>query len=226
MKILPLVPARGGSKGVKNKNIKGLSGKPLLSWTIQSVQASSLGDVYVSTDNSEIAAEARKMGAQVIDRPPHLASDEARSLDVILHALENTNRENFDAVMLLQPTSPFRAARDIDDAVQSYINAVPKADSLVSVTDIGGAHPARMRKIVNGLLQTPEYARGLEGVPRQELDKLYILNGAIYLTSVETLRSRSLTGSRSIPHIMPAARSINIDTEFDFYLAEQIAAKK
>lgn len=221
MKILGLVPARGGSKGVKRKNLRHLRNKSLLSWTLDCAKRSMLKDIYVTSDDSEITRAARDAGVPTISRPASLADDQAKSIDVVQHALETLHDRNFDAVMLLQPTSPFRSSEDIDEAMRIF--KTKNADSLVSVNDVGGSHPSRMRYLEDGLLKQPEYALGLEGVPRQQLNQLYILNGAIYLTRVDTIAQGSFTGEHSIGFVMPPERSINIDTEFDLLVAEQLA---
>ncbi len=138
MKVLGLIPARGGSKSIANKNLVDLGGCPLIKWTIDAASKSSLSRVVVSTENQEIAETCRSLGAEVpFVRPDSLASDDAQSIDVVLHALEALV-EQFDAVMLLQPTSPFRTHDDINLALTMNHDGA----SVISVVPVDGTHPA------------------------------------------------------------------------------------
>jgi CMP-N-acetylneuraminic acid synthetase len=228
MKILGVIPARGGSKGVYKKNIKLLNGKPLIAYTIEAAIDSNLTKVVVSTDDQEIAAVAKSYGAEVpFIRPDHLATDSAKSMPVILHALkfvEQLDEEKYDAVLMLQPTTPFRTTKDINEAIA--ILESTNADSVISVVDVEGHHPARMKFLDNGKLIDPPFCESYENQPRQELQAMYIRNGAIYLTKRDTLLNNSFKGNDCIALIMPASRSVNIDTELDFEYAEFLAAKQ
>ena len=142
--ILGLIPARGGSKGLPRKNIKPLLGKPLIAWTIEQALASRYLDrVVVSTDNKEIAEISKKYGAEVpFMRPKELAEDNAKGIDVVLHAIdwlkENNKRKQYDLMMLLQPTSPLRATEDIDKAIETLF--LKEAKAIVSVCEVAH-HP-------------------------------------------------------------------------------------
>lgn len=224
MRILGIIPARGGSKGVPGKNIKPLAGKPLIVHTIEPALASALTDVIVTTDDEQIASVARAAGAQVpFVRPAHLANDTTKSLDVAIHALQAMEEQNgsYDAAMLLQPTAPFRTVADINEAIR-LLEANPDADSVISVVDVQGHHPARMKYIVNGILVDPPFAEAHENQNRQELTPMYIRNGAIYLTKRETLLQHSYKGKMCLALLMPEQRSANIDTLNDFEEAEWI----
>ena len=225
MNILGIIPARGGSKGVIGKNQKILSGKPLIQYTIETALLSNLSDVIVSTDDENIAAISRALGIKVpFIRPAEFASDNAESIDVAIHALEFMQEKkfkNYDAVMLLQPTTPFRRFEDINNAIDLLINS-NDADSVISVVDVEGHHPARMKYISDGILIDPPYCEKVENQNRQELDKMYIRNGAIYLTKSDVILNRSYKGNKCMALLMPNSRSINIDTETDFKLAEWI----
>jgi len=169
MKILGIIPARGGSKGVPGKNIKHLAGKPLISFSIDAAKDSSLSKVIVSTDDEQIAAVARELGADVpFLRPDFLASDTAKSLDVSRHALltmEKSDNLQYDAIMLLQPTTPFRTTEDINQAIELLI-ANPDADSVISVVDVQGHHPARMKYLESGILIDPPFCEAYENQNR------------------------------------------------------------
>lgn len=215
MRVLGLIPARGGSKSIPRKNLVDLGGLPLIQWTIQAALGSSLTRVVVSTDSEEIATVSQSLGAEVpFIRPIELSSDSTLSIDVALHALDVLDEE-FDAVMLLQPTSPFRTPSDIDSA----INIIDGASSVISVVPVDGTHPARMKFIENGLLIDPPFAETTENMPRQELRPMFIRNGAIYLTRTPEIRNRTFKGSLSRALVMSKERSINIDSFFELAIA-------
>lgn len=218
MKILGLIPARGGSQTVKRKNMIDLGGVPLIEWTIKTAQASSLSRVIVSTDNQEIADFSKKIGCEVpFIRPGELATSSALAIDVVNHALDVLGEE-FDAVMMLQPTTPFRIKEDIEESIR----IIQDASSVISVVAVDGAHPARMKYIEEGLLIDPPFAEEIENMPRQELRKVFIRNGAIYLTKVPYLREMTFKGPKSVALIMPSERSVNIDSEFDLVVARAV----
>lgn len=223
MKVLGIIPARGGSKGVPGKNIKHLAGKPLIAYSIDAAKDSGLSKLIVSTDDEQIADVARGLGADVpFLRPDFLASDTAKSLDVSRHALltmERSDNVQYDAIMLLQPTTPFRTTEDINQAIELLL-ANPDADSVISVVDVQGHHPARVKYLEEGILIDPPFCEAYENQNRQELRPMYIRNGAIYLTKRDTLLNNSYKGNKCLGLVMSRARSSNIDTLFDFKLAE------
>ena len=222
MKVLGLIPARGGSKGVPGKNLRRIGGMTLVEWTTRSALTSSLDRLVISTDSQEIADEARRVGADVpFIRPNELAQDSSLTIDVVQHALDEL-KGDWDAVMILQPTSPFRTASDIDKCIEMLVDSA--ADSVISVTPVGDHHPARMKFIENGFLIDPPFSEDVEGRPRQTLQSLFLRNGAIYLTRVEVVNGGSIKGTRSIAYVMPEERSVNIDTEFDLMVAEAISS--
>lgn len=215
MKVLGLIPARGGSKSIVNKNMVDLGGYPLIKWTIDAAIKSSLSRVVVSTDDKDIADACRNLGVEVpFVRPDSLANDDAQSIDVVLHALDALD-EQFDAVMLLQPTSPFRTHEDINMALTMNHDG----SSVISVVPVDGTHPARMKFIEDGLLVDPPFVEEVENMPRQNLRPMYIRNGAIYLTTVSDLKSRTFKGSKSRALVMSKERSLNIDSQFDLLVA-------
>lgn len=220
MKVLGIIPARGGSKAIPRKNLVILGGKPLIAWTCESAMRSNLDRVIVSTDDEQIAALAISLGVDVpFRRPAELSGDSSATIDAVLHALRTID-EKFDAVMVLQPTSPFRTTQDINECISLLEECT--ADSVISVVDVGGHHPARMKYLNQGLLVDPPFVESRENQPRQELQPMYIRNGAVYLTRTETLQQGSFKGSRSAAHIMPVERSINIDEPFDLIIAEAV----
>ncbi len=223
MKILGIIPARGGSKGVPGKNIKLLAGKPLIHYSIEAAIQSGLLDVIVSTDDQSIIDSAKEAGAKVpFIRPQELATDTAQSIDVAIHALlqmERIENVQYDTIMLLQPTAPFRQASDIVACVD-LLNSHQEADSVISVVDVNAHHPARMKFIEHGFLIDPPFCETYENQNRQELTPMYIRNGAIYLTRRNTILKKSYKGDKCLAYVMPEMRSANIDTLHDFELAE------
>lgn len=223
MRILGLIPARGGSKGVPRKNIRPLAGKPLLAWSIEAALASAqLAQVVVSTEDEEIAAAAKQHSAQVpFMRPAELASDAASSLDTVIHAVETLGADQFDAVCLLQPTVPFRAAGAIDAAIERF--SASGADSLVSVRPIPHQYNPHWALVPTENEQHLQIATGEAELisRRQELPPAYYRDGSIYLTKTTVLlQQRSLYGASMAYLVNDSAPNINIDTEADWQAAE------
>jgi len=224
-RVLGIVPARGGSKAIHRKNIVVVAGKPLIAYTIQAaLSADHIDRVIVSTDSQEIAKVARAYGAEVpFLRPPELARDDTPGIVPILHAinwLDEHEGYRPDHVMVLQPTSPFRTAADIEAVIQ--LARERQADAVVSVCPVH-RHPYWMKKITeDGRLTdflTTDYAYAC----RQELPSVYALNGAIYLVRRDVLLKRqTFYTERTYAYVMPPERSLDIDTPWDLYLAELI----
>jgi CMP-N-acetylneuraminic acid synthetase len=222
LKVLGIIPARGGSKGIPSKNIKELDGMPLIAYTIRAAISSNLTHVIVSTDSQTIADIAIRYGANVpFLRPDNLATDTASSMPVAIHGLlemEKLYECQYDAVMLLQPTTPFRTTEDINSAISLLIEK--DTDSVISVVDVGGTHPARMKYLREGLLIDPPFCEEKENQNRQELEPMFIRNGAIYLSKRNVLLKGTYKGDSCAALIMSNKRSVNIDTIFDFEYAE------
>jgi CMP-N,N'-diacetyllegionaminic acid synthase len=227
LRVLGIIPARGGSKGLPGKNIKLLNGIPLIAYTIKEAIKSKLEECIVTTDSEEIASISRLYGGNIpFIRPIEIATDNASSIDVVLHALnfmkEHKNKE-YDAIMLLQPTTPFRDSEDINQALDLLIKS--DADSVISVTSVGGTHPARMKFIKDGNLIDPPFVEEFEGQNRQELKPMFIRNGGIYLTRINTIKNGSFKGDISKAYVMPEKKSVNIDNIDDFEFAEWLMTK-
>lgn len=227
MKVLGVITARGGSKGLPRKNIRELHGKPLIEYTIQT--ALSAADLFhrviVSTDDEEIAEIARRAGADVpFMRPQHLASDEAPTLHVLQHAIEYIEKNEgvaIDWVLVLQPTSPLRTREDIESAI--CLAEAGDCDTVVSVRKIINCHPFKMKKIdaQGGLVSFIDGC--VEPFRRQDLTPdAYQRNGAIYLLRRDRLSENRLYGDQVRAYVMPDERSVDIDTLMDFRLAEVI----
>jgi CMP-N,N'-diacetyllegionaminic acid synthase len=228
-KILAVIPARGGSKGIPNKNMRLLAGKPLVQHTIEFCQSCGLFDkIVVSTDSVEIADLSASLGLPVpFMRSSVLATDDALSVDVVIDAhnriVEQSPSLCFDYVALLQPTSPFRKLDSFAEAI-AILQSDSSLDGVVSVCDVGGDHPFRMKRIVgNRLINFVD--QGFEDMrPRQVLPKVYIRNGSLYLIKTSVLiKARSLVGEVTGAVCMGEKESINIDNELDFRLAELVS---
>jgi CMP-N-acetylneuraminic acid synthetase len=223
--VLGLIPARGGSKGVPGKNIRGLCGRPLLAYTVEAARgARYFDDLIVSTDSPEISEVARSLGVEVpFIRPIELATDTAKALGVIQHALrfmEDARRRTYDLVVYLEPPNPLRIPEDIDLCLELFEKHLP--DSVVSVQEANQFHPILMKKVVDGLLR-PIWKEEPEGVPRQLYEPTaYMRNGAVYVFRRERILAGELYGDDVVPYVMPVERSVCIDDMLDWHVAEAL----
>jgi CMP-N-acetylneuraminic acid synthetase len=226
--ILAIIPARGGSKRLPRKNILPLAGKPLINYSIEAAKSiSSIARVVISTDCEEIANTAQAAGGGVpFLRPASLSSDTSSSVDVVRHALEHFKSigENFDYVLLLQPTSPLRTAAHIQGAID--LLATKKADSVISVCEC--EHSPLWTNTLDDSLSLENFIpKNVKNMRSQDLPQYYRLNGAIYLTKVEQfLHEGVLMSGNSVAFKMDSHSSIDIDTKLDFMLAEAILRDK
>ena len=222
MKKIALIPARGGSKGIQRKNIKFFNNKPLIYWTIKTALESNYIDrVIVSTEDEEIADIARSFSAEVpFMRPSSLAEDYSASIDVVLHAIQNIS--DVSDVLLLQPTSPLRRKYDIDQIFE--IRSKFESDSAVSIS-LSKEHIELYFKLDSGNKLNPLNSH-LKLAPRQEYEKYYTLNGALYLSTLESLLgNKSFISPNTIGYVMPPEYSIDIDTKLDWEIAELFMSK-
>lgn len=223
LKIIGVIPARGGSKGIPGKNIKLLAGKPLIAYSIEAAQKSKmLTRCIVSTDDEKIKDVALSFGGNIpFMRPAELATDTALAIPTIQHAVSECERlysETYDYIVMLQPTAPLRTEKDIDHALSQLVDT--KSDGVISVVDVDNWHPMKM-KVFNGDRLVDYEKPPLENPPRQLLPKVYIVNGAIYATKRSIfMKNNTFQGSVCTGYIMPPERSVNIDTEIDFLAAE------
>lgn len=224
-RILALIPARGGSKGIKNKNIREVGGKPLIAYSIASaLESSCFEDVVISTDSADIAAIAEKYGAQVpFMRPAILAEDISKTEDAIVHAVETLakNGKHYDILVLLQPTSPLRDSQDILDAVNLFIDR--KISSLASVTPVI-EHPLFMRTAdetgrMKRILDLPSNVR------RQDLDPYYIVNGAIYINHIKDITPSWAANDNEYAFVMSKEHSLDINEMSDLKMAERLLSE-
>lgn len=213
-RVLALIPARGGSKGLPGKNILSVAGRPLLAWSVDAARASRCVDrVVLSSDDNAIMAAARACGCDVpFVRPAALASDTATTIDVVMHALDAL--PGYELIVLLQPTSPQRTANDIDSACERL--AASGAPACVSVCLVDQS-PYWMYRLGEGQGLVPVIEPPPGVTRRQDLPPVYALNGAVYVADAAWLRqTRAFVTRETVAHVMPAERSIDIDTIADF----------
>ncbi len=217
-KILAIIPARGGSKRLSNKNLKSLAGYPLIYWTISEAKKSKYIDkLIVSTENNEIAKISIKYGAEVpFMRPDELATDESGTFEVLNHAI-NEIKDKYDYILLLQPTSPLREVKDIDEFIEK---AVDSAKSMISVCQVNHS-PLWSNTLPDDLSMANFIRKEIIGKRSQDLPSYYRINGAIYIAPISKfLENRGFLGSETMAYIMDRENSIDIDTIEDFELAE------
>lgn len=224
MRNLAIIPARRGSKGLKNKNIRLLNGKPLMAYTIEAALDSSCFDrIVVSTDSEVYAKIAEEYGAEVpFLRPEHLSGDEASTNDVVIDLLVKLKKKGneFDYLMILQPTSPLRTSEDIKKAIN--LMKEKNANAVVSLCEVDhsplytGQVPEDLR--IDGFIK-PDI-----GDRRQDLQKYYRLNGAIYLAKVDYfMKYQNLYHKKCYAYLMDKKRSVDVDDEVDFVFADTLS---
>ena len=225
--ILAFIPARAGSRGLRHKNTRSFAGKPLVCWTIDAARGSKYIDrTLVSTDGARIARVARDAGADVpFLRPAALSTDSASALHAIWHAtdwLAQNEGRSYDYVIMLQPTSPLRSAKHIDQAIEHYFNnRKTERDTLVSVTIAPKAVVWLLEKNTSGYLDFcfPLTAQKLR---RQASPRYYLPNGVIFLGPLGRARKRLFYTARTLPFVMPENASVDIDTKEDFTRALEL----
>jgi CMP-N,N'-diacetyllegionaminic acid synthase len=228
MRILALVPARGGSKRVPNKNIRELGGKPLINWSIEAAQGiPEILDILVSTDSLVIADVARAAGALVPWlRPAELSTDTAKSIDVCLHAMDwyETEKCRVDGLLLMQPTSPFRSKHTIQSAIALFQRHGGRAVVAVSMAD---SHPMWCFQIENERLQ-PFLNNGGLSMRSQDLPLAYVINGCLYIATPSHLKiNHSFFGNDIVPLLVSQHKeALDIDSEWDWEIAEAILQRQ
>lgn len=220
-KILAIIPARGGSKGVPRKNIRDLAGKPLIAWTIEEAKKSRYIDrLILSSEDDEIIEVAKQYGCEVpFKRPLELAQDDTPGIEPVLHAIEQC--PGHDYVVLLQPTSPLRTAEDIDGCIEKLLNS--DADFCVSVTEPEKS-PYWMYTLEEERM-APLLSQEELVTRRQDLPKVYALNGAVYVGNImEIKETKNFLTKSTLGYVMSKENSIDIDTEIDFKLCNLITS--
>ncbi len=218
-RILAVIPARGGSKGIPHKNIISLCRKPLISYTIETSKNSRYIDyIMVSTDDEEIAKVSKKYGADIpFMRPAELASDTSKTVDVVIHVIDELKKRKqlFDVLVLLQPTAPLRTSADIDNAIEKYFEC--KCDSLASVSEVDD-NPILIRSIENDKLQP--LLHGSSTCRRQDMAKYFKINGCIYINEISKINTGTSFNDNRIPFLMEKSHCVDIDELSDLALAE------
>jgi CMP-N,N'-diacetyllegionaminic acid synthase len=223
--ILAIIPARGGSKRLPRKNIMELAGKPLIAWTIKAALYSKYIDkVVVSSDSPEILDVSKKYGANTIKRPLELATDIANSFDTVKHTIENLN-DKFDVVILLQPTSPLRTQKHIDEAFK--LMSENNADAIISISETIHSPLLSNTLPINGSMDN-FLSKSVLNKRSQDLKKYYCLNGAIYICKVDVLMGEKtfFIINNIFAYKMDRENSVDIDNITDFRFAEYLMTEK
>lgn len=221
-RVLALIPARGGSKGIKDKNIRDLCGKPLIAYTIDAaLQCAYIDDVVVTTDSEQIAHTACEYGARVpFIRPLALAEDRSRTIDAVLHAVRELERqgERYEVLILLQPTSPLRSSRDIEASVELFREK--NEESVVSVSLVQDP-PVLIRELDDSGILHPVLKTG-STVRRQDMKEYYRVNGGIYINRINEITEDTSFNDNKYGYRMSREHSVDIDEEADLMLAEYL----
>tara|TARA_A100001035_G_scaffold274547_1_gene266665 strand:- start:498 stop:1187 length:690 start_codon:yes stop_codon:yes gene_type:complete len=221
--FVALIPARGGSKGLKKKNLYPVNNKPLISWTIESAISSHyLEQIFVSSDDNSILEIASKEGVNCIERPANLAEDTSSMESVIMHSIEQIDKQGigFKYLILLQPTSPLRDSKDIDLACKKFIQL--KANSLISVTNVESSVLKTLVKDDNGFLK-PAFDNKFPSMNRQQLPLAYKPNGAIYIINKKLfLNNPTLFQKDTAMYEMKENKSIDVDSINDIHTIEKL----
>ena len=220
--ICSIIPARGGSKSIYKKNISLLKGKPLIHYTIEAaLKSKKINKILVSTDDSEIAKSIKKFNVDIIKRPKSLSKDTTKMLPVIQHAINKMDLDkSYEKLILLQPTSPLRKAKHIDEAITMLDNDYT---SVISVCETEHTPYKMYLNKDNELIDF--ISKKYRGENKQNLQKVYRENGAIYVSWINNLVSGIFRGKKIRPYPMSHIESIDIDFDFDMFLCEKILEK-
>lgn len=218
-KILALIPARGGSKGIKDKNIIMVCDKPLLAYTIQAAKGSCYVDsVVVTTDSEKISNIAQKYGAEVpFMRPAELAKDQSKTIDAVLHAIQSLKQmgRHYGVLVLLQPTQPLRTIEDIDEAIKCFFEQGEQPLASVSLVN---DHPLLIRSIEGGRLKSILHENST--CRRQDMKPYYRINGGIYINRIDELTVETSFNDNRLPFIMARDHSVDVDEAADLMMVE------
>jgi CMP-N,N'-diacetyllegionaminic acid synthase len=224
-KVYAIIPVRGGSKGIPKKNLLKLGDLTLLERAIILGQNCRFIDkIIVSTDDLEMYDISKQYKVNTPNlRPSYLASDNAKTIDVVLNLIEELAIKD-SYILLLQVTAPLRNLEDLENFFKKFEENLKNCNAIVSLTEFDDPHPDKIQKIENGFVKS--YIGVESMVPRQELPKVYRLNGAFYMASTEILKKyHTFIPEKTIPFIMPEERSLNLDTIYDLYLLEALVQK-
>jgi N-acylneuraminate cytidylyltransferase/CMP-N,N'-diacetyllegionaminic acid synthase len=230
-KVLGIIPARAGSKGLPGKNTKHFCGKPLIAYAIEAgSNCEFIDDLIVSTDSQEIAEIARKLGAQVpFIRPANLAFDITLTTDVVIHALDffkDNMKQIFEYVIVIEPTSPLRDSTDLTKAMENLLKH-ETAKSIVGICLTENQNPKYLFKLQNNN-NLVKYDKSNDTLPRrQDLDEVYFVEGSLYISDVDYFRqNKTFYHDKTMGYILPKWKSIEIDDIFDFIMAEALYLNK
>ena len=229
LRVIALIPARQGSKGLPNKNTLDFLGKPLFTWSIEAAKGSKYIDkILLSTDSDLIAEIGLRFGAAVpFIRPKNLSGDYSASIDVIDHAinfLELNLNEIFQLIVLLEPTSPLRTSEDIDDSLEKLVST-PNATSLVSIGKAEAQDLTLQFKLLSDdFLQLPKEKKAFIHHRRQDIKAHYFLDGSIYISNIKMLLAKkTFVHDQTIANLLPKWKTIEIDDEYDYHMALALA---
>ena len=210
-KILAFIPARKGSKRIKNKNGILINGKPLFEYSIDVAKKSKYVDkIIFSTDSQEWLLYAQKLGCEKNDlRPEYLSGDKARIVDAMLYEMEKMNLEDYDAIILLQPTSPYRTVELLDSAIEEYFKTESSLITILKAKE----QPIFMRKIVNGKLT--KIINNSSDIRSQDFEKTYKIIGNIYINNIKTLNTNTILNENEVGFLIDEKYNIDIDTMED-----------
>ncbi|MEE3466940.1 MAG: acylneuraminate cytidylyltransferase family protein [Eubacterium sp.] len=225
-KAIAIIPARGGSKGIPGKNVVDVAGRPLIAYTIAAAtNCDEIDRVVVSTDDTDIAGIAIREGAEVPWlRPAELASDTSKTIDAVIYTLERIRSEEgekYDLLVLLQPTSPLRREVDIKVAIRA---AVDTGEDVVTISEINDP-PVLMREyeeISDGVGRVKNYIDTSSTIRRQDMKKMYRVNGAVYVNHVDRLSLDTSLNDNPVGVLMPKERSIDVDDETDLFMVRAL----
>ncbi len=228
-KILIIIPARKGSKGLKNKHLLKLGNKRLIEWVIDASKKVDMADkILLTTDSPKIQKIAiNKNVCSPFLRPKNLSTDRAKSSDVIIHALNFliNQGEKFDFFIFLEPTSPFTTAQDILKSIKLFVKNYKKIENLVSVSKFDKIHLSNIFNIKNKMI-SPVFKKFENDVRRQDMSKMVYLDGSIYIAKVESyIKNKQFLNHKTKPIYFDSWKSIEIDSKFDLILAEKIFSK-
>lgn len=226
LRIVAIVTARGGSKGLPGKNIKVLNGKPLIAWTLNQIKASKyIDEVFISTDSKEIAGVCEECGVLVPQlRPAYLAEDNTSSMDVLEYTIQcmKDSGKEFDYFLLLEPTSPLRKSGDLDNIIK-LAGDNPERDGVISVGEVHMEHPSVVKRITSGGTITP-YLENISSIyQRQQFDKAYFPYGVGYMIKTDVLLEKhSIYTENILPYFIERWQNYEIDDIYDFVCIESI----
>lgn len=228
--FLAIIPARSGSKGLSDKNIKNLCGKPLIAWSIDvALKCKFIDEVIVSTDSYEYAQIAKEYGASIpFLRPAKYATDKSSRKDVIKHTLDFYKQQGkkFDYIVFLEPTSPLRTVDDLNSAIIKLFKNKNNAEAIVGVCELEVFHPTFLVKLKNNFLRFLNKNQKSNVIRRQDLEKLYFYEGSLYISETKKYLEKEFYHEKTLGYIVPKWKSLEIDEIEDFIMVESIMKYK